>query len=51
MIIETLTKLIGPVPSYLEGVVYILSFFLVIFGLYIVVRFIEIIFSPFFRGW
>lgn len=34
--IEYFTKLIGECPSYLYGVVYVLSFFLVVFGLYVI---------------
>lgn len=50
MIIEYLTNLIGPVPGYLEGVVYLLSFYLVMFGLCVICKIILMVFSPFFRG-
>lgn len=48
--IEYFTKLIGECPSYLYGVVYVLSFFLVCFGLYVILTLIKVFFSPFFKG-
>lgn len=48
--IECFTKLIGECPSYLYGVVYVLSFFLVVFGLYVILTLIKVFFSPFFKG-
>ena len=47
--IEYFTKLIGECPSYLYGVVYVLSFFLVVFGLYVILTLIKVFFSPFLR--
>lgn len=49
MLIDYFTSLIGECPSYLYGLVYIFSFILVFFGLCIILKLIEIFFSPFFR--
>ncbi len=48
MIFEYLIELIGPVPIYLETLVYLLSFILVMFGLWCVIYLIAKIFSKFF---
>ena len=47
---EYFTKLIGECPSYLYGVVYVLSFFLVVFGLYVILTLIKVFFFLFFKG-
>lgn len=48
MLYDYLTELIGPAPTYLYGIIYILLFFAVMFGLWCVIHLISTIFRKFF---
>lgn len=49
-IIDFFTSIIGDIPNWLYGPVYVISILVFCFGLYLIFNIFKILFSPFFRG-